>query len=245
MAWKPCKGEIAGYCATTCSSASDFRATDFRPASSRVDGLPGRCSAEHIGALGSVDAEVSVRSRLAFWAKLSQRLAALGNRLGADEHPKIYAALHSRIPMVTPDEQRAVQAESFNDDERFWDTMRDLNASHIEGHKAQIAQAEAKIAEMAPEVAKAAERVEVARGRLEKLERGEDVAGGLGKRLDLRSLIKAAGLTPDMLRRARLFASLTEAEFEALHAPVVTKRWIDAVDKIVEREARRLIRARK
>ena len=147
--------------------------------------------------------------------------------------------------MVTPDEQRAVQEESFKDDERFWDTMRDLNASHIEGHKAQIAQAEAKIAEMAPEVAKAAERVEVARGRLEKLERGEDVAGGLGKRLDLRSLIKAAGLTPDMLRRARLFASLTEAEFEALHAPVVTKRWIDAVDKIVEREARRLIRARK
>jgi hypothetical protein len=205
----------------------------------------GKVQAEHIGALGSVDADVSVRPRLAFWTKLPQRLAALGNRLGADDEPKIRGALHSRIPMVTPDEQRAVQAENFKDDERFWDTMRDLNASHIEGHKAQIAAAEAKIAEMEPEVAKAAEKVEAARSRLEKLERGEDVAGGLGKRFDLRAVIKAAGLTPSMVRRARLFASLTEAEFEALHADEQMKRWNEATDKAFAREARRLIRARR
>jgi hypothetical protein len=42
--------------------------------------------------------------------------------------------------------------------------------------------------------------------------------GGLGKRFDLRALIKAAGLTPSMVRRAQFFASLTEAEFEALLA---------------------------
>jgi hypothetical protein len=34
----------------------------------------------------------------------------------------------------------------------------------------------------------------------------------------LRALIKAAGLTPSMVRRAQFFASLTEAEFEALLA---------------------------
>jgi hypothetical protein len=201
--------------------------------------------AEHIGALGSVDAEVSVRSRVAFWAKIHDRLAALGNRIGADEHAKILGALHGRIPMVTPEDIRAVQDESFADDERFWDTMRDMNASHIEGHKALIAQAESRIAAMEPEVAKAAEKVEVARSKREKLKRCEAVAGGLGKRLDLDALIKAAGLTPSMLRRARLFASMTEAEFEALHAPTVTTRWIDATDKIVKREARRVIRARK
>jgi hypothetical protein len=203
-----------------------------------------KVQAEHIGALGSVDADVSVRSRLAFWAKLPQRLAALGNRLGADDEPKIRGVLHSRIPMVTPDEQRAVQAENFKDDEHFWDTMRDLNASHIEGHKAQIALAEAKVAEMEPEVAKAAEEVEVARTRLAKLKRGEDVAGGLGKRLDLRALIKAPGLTLSLVRRAELFASLTEAEFEALLAPDQMKRRTDAEDKAFDREARRLIRAR-
>jgi hypothetical protein len=201
--------------------------------------------AGHIGALGSADGDASVRSRLAFWAKLPQRLAPLGTRLGADEYPKIYAALHGRIPMVTPDEQRAVQEESFKDDERFWDAMRDLNASHIEGHKAHIATAEAKIAEMEPGVAKAAEEVEVARTKLEKLKRGEEVAGGLGKRLDLRAVIKAAGMTPSLLRRARLSASLTEAEFESLLAPERMHQRIEASDKAFEREARRLIRARK
>jgi hypothetical protein len=224
-----------------------FRLQGNRLQASLVQGrrAAGKVHAEHIGALGSVDAEVSLRSRVAFWAKIHDRLAALGNRIGADEHAKILGALHGRIPMVTPEDIRAVQEESFKDDERFWDGMRDLNASHIEGLKGHIALAESKIAAMEPEVAKAAEKVEVARSKREKLKRGEAVAGGLGKRLDLDALIKAAGLTPSMLRRARLFASMTEAEFEALHAPTVTTRWIDATDKIVEREARRVIIARK
>jgi hypothetical protein len=207
--------------------------------------MAGKVQSQHIGALGSVDAAVSVRSRLAFWAGLPARLAALSNRIGADEHPKIYAALHARIPMVTPDEQRSVQEESFKDDERFWDAIHDLNASQVEGHKALVAHTEATVAAMEPEVARAAEKVEAARSKLDKLKRGEDVRGGLGKRVDPVAAMKAAGITPSMLRRMRLFASLTEAEFEALHAPTVTRRWIDATDKIVAREARRLIRARK
>jgi hypothetical protein len=43
--------------------------------------------------LGSVDAEVSVRERLAFWAKLPERLARLGNRIGPDDQAKVHAAL--------------------------------------------------------------------------------------------------------------------------------------------------------
>jgi hypothetical protein len=105
----------------------------------RVDG---KVRSEHIVSLGSVDADVSVRERIAFWAKLPGRLARLGNRIGPDEHGKIYGALHSRIPMVTPEEQRAVQEENAKDDERFWDAMRDIGASNVEGHKALIARAE-------------------------------------------------------------------------------------------------------
>jgi hypothetical protein len=123
--------------------------------------------------------------------------------------------------------------------------MRDLNASHIEGHKAQIALAEAKIAEMEPEVAKAAEKVEVARSRLEKLKRGESVAGGLGKKLDVIAVMKSAGLTPSDLRRMRLLSSLTNAEFEALLAPTRIHQRIASQDKAFEREARRIIRARR
>ena len=64
--------------------------------------VSGKMQSEHIASLGSVDAAVSVRGRLAFWAKLPERLARLGNRVGPDDQAKIYAALHARIPMVTP-----------------------------------------------------------------------------------------------------------------------------------------------
>ena len=47
--------------------------------------VSGKMQSEHIASLGSVDAEVSVRERLAFWAKLPERLARLGNRVGPDD----------------------------------------------------------------------------------------------------------------------------------------------------------------
>ena len=123
--------------------------------------------------------------------------------------------------------------------------MHSLNAAHIESHKAAIAHAEVKIAAMEPGAAKAAEEAEAARSKLAKIKRGEAVQGGLGKRLDLRALIKAAGLTPSMVRRMRLFANLTEAEFEALLADEQMNRRTAAQDKAFDREVRQTIRARK
>jgi hypothetical protein len=205
----------------------------------------GKVQAEHIGALGSVDASLSVRSRLAFWAKLPQRLAALGNCVGSDGHPKIYAALHSRLPMVTADEQHSLQEENLKDDERFWDMMRDLNAASVEDHKSLIAAAEAKLKGHESAAADASEKLGTAKDRLQRLQRGESVAGGLGKKLDIVAMMKAAGITPKQMERLRLFSNLTETEFESLFEPTRTKRWIDAGDKVFEREARRIIRARK
>jgi hypothetical protein len=65
---------------------------------------------------------------------------------------------------------------SKQDQERFWDTMWDLTASHIEGHKAQIALVEAKIAKM--------ERRRFKRGDspLDRLARLPGPLGGLGPR---------------------------------------------------------------
>ena len=104
----------------------------------RVDG---KVRSEHIASLGSVDADVSVRARIAFWAKLPERLARLANRVGPDEHGKIYGALHARIPMVTAEEQSAVQEENFKDDERFWEAMRDMGTASVEEHRALITRA--------------------------------------------------------------------------------------------------------
>jgi hypothetical protein len=205
----------------------------------RVDG---KVRSEHIASLGSVDVDVSVRERLAFWAKLPGRLARLANRVGVDEHGKIYGALHDRIPMVTPEEQGAVQEENFKDDERFWEALRDSGAGIVEGHKELFAKAEKTIAEHAPRVEEAGENVQAARDRLERLKRGESVSGGLGKRLDFEAELKAAGFTTRQLRRMRLLGSLTKAEFEQMLAAV---HFADATSKAAERETRRIIRARR
>ena len=197
---------------------------------------------EHIASLGSVDADVSVHGRLAFWAKLPGRLARLGNRVGPDDQAKVYAALHARIPMVTPDEQLAIQEANAEGDERFWEAMRDMQTASVGQHKTLIARAETAIAEHASKAAEAGERAQAAKDRLEKIRRGEDVAGGLGKPFDVERALKAAGWTPSDFRRARLQWSLSTAAFETALANMNAAA---AVDKAFGREARRIIRTRR
>ena len=93
-------------------------------------------------------------------------------------------------------------------------------------------------------MAEAAEKVEAAKSRLEKLKRGEDVAGGLGKPFDVRAALKAAGFTERDLRRMRLLASLTEIEMKQASAKTGSEV-VGAADRAIEREAHRIIRARR
>ena len=81
------------------------------------------------------------------------------------------------------------------------------------------ATAETRIAEAEAEAAKAAERREAARERLEKIKRGESLNGGLGKRPDLRAMLKSM-VTPDQFRLVELSAkvNLTDAEFATMVA---------------------------
>ena len=201
----------------------------------------GKVVAEHIGTLGSVDAAMSVRERIAFWAKLPGRLASLGNRVGPDEHAKLYAAIHARIPMVTSDEQRDVQEENAKDEENFWGAMRDINAATAEDHKRLAASAEAKLKEHELAAADAADRYETAKERLAKLREGESVSGGLGKQLDVVARMKALGFTPRRMKQMQLMASLSEADFA-----VLLKRAdpAAAIDKAIDRELRGVMRER-
>jgi hypothetical protein len=170
--------------------------------------VSGKMHSEHIASLGSVDAEVSVRERLAFWAKLPERLARLGNRVGPNDQAKVYAARHARIPMVTPDEQRAIQEANAEGDERFWDAMHDMGTASVDECRALISRAETTIAEHAPKAAEAGERAQAAKDRLERIRRGESVPGGLGKPFDVRAALKAEGFTERDLRRMRLLSAL-------------------------------------
>ena len=62
---------------------------------------------EHLASLGSIETPPSVAARIEFWRRLHERLDQLSNRLDAEMRGKVMDAVHVRVPMVTPDEQRA------------------------------------------------------------------------------------------------------------------------------------------
>jgi hypothetical protein len=127
----------------------------------RVDG---KVQYEHIASLGSIETPPSVAARIVFWQKIHGRLAKLSNRVDATTQAKVLGQIHARIPMVTADEQRTLQLENAEADERFWSNLRDMDASNIESHKGLAATTERAIADMQSNMANAAAKVATAKG---------------------------------------------------------------------------------
>ena len=183
----------------------------------------GRVRHSHVAGLGSIGISPSPADRNAFWTKLHQRLAALANRIGAKAHGAILAAVHARIPMPTPDDQRMVLIENVRADARLWDALADMQAGDIEGHKALAASLLRTIPDREAAAADAAGKARAAAERLARAERGEDV-GGIGKRMTRKALIAAIGWRPADIRHA---LRPVEIEERGAHA--------DLMDEIMKR----------
>src|SRR5262245_12119423 len=99
--------EPGAYRATT--MFVHFRETPYGLAMSLVENRRenGRICHEHVASLGSIETPPSVAARIEFWRGLHERLAQLSNRLDAETRGKVIVAVHARVPMVTPEEQRA------------------------------------------------------------------------------------------------------------------------------------------
>jgi hypothetical protein len=184
--------------------------------SRRVDG---KVHPEHIAALGSVGDPATIAERVAFWGQLHRRLAALSNRIDAEAQAKIIGSIHDRIPMVTIDGMQTLQRENAEADTKFWEDLQGMSAEQAEGHK-NIAAKSARIAADAEKrAAEAAAKAAAARDRLDRLAKGEDVSGGLGKpmtRVDVIKIVKAEGWTASDIRFSMELASLhTEEDFQA------------------------------
>jgi len=165
--------------------------------------IEGKVRHEHIASLGSVEWPPSVEARITFWQRLHERLAKLSNRVDATAQAKILGDIHTRIPMVTLDEQRALQLRNAEADERFWSSLHDMNEVKVEGHRQLVATAERTIVEGQAEMAKAAEVRNTAKARRECLERGENVSGGLGRPLtreDVERILREKGFTASDFR---------------------------------------------
>jgi hypothetical protein len=198
----------------------------------RVDGKP---RSEHIASLGSVPIPVTIAGRVEFYRRASERFKGLANRIGGDDKKKIVAALRAKIPPVTDDEICTVQRENAEADEKFWSGLHGMNADMAEGNKALAATASRKAVEAEAQAKTAAEKAGAAKDRIDRLAKGEDVKGGLGKPMtweDCEKILKDAGQTDDDIRFMREFR-LTEAEFDAFveqscelhHRREKTDRW--------------------
>jgi hypothetical protein len=148
-----CSGKIgsdrrtAGEYATTMYVR--FRATDRRLQVSLVETtrIAGRVHHNHIASLGSIPNGRSLADRIAFWSKLHQRLATLGNRVDSAMQGVVLTAIHARIPMPTQDEQRVLQIKHARENARFWTTMSEVRTEQIAGLNAVAAKALAEATE--------------------------------------------------------------------------------------------------
>jgi hypothetical protein len=198
----------------------------------RVDG-----KVRHIASFGSVEVPPSVEDRIAFWQRLHERLAKLSNRLDAAAQEKILGDVHARIPMVTLDEQRALQLRNAESDEWFWSRIHDMHAGTVEEHKGLATTVERNVAEGEVEIAKVAVHRDAARERIERLRRGEDVPGGLGKPLDVEKTLRQMGFKTADLSHMRTMAALPE---DAI--PILAQEGMIASERATRRLARRLRR---
>jgi hypothetical protein len=160
---------------------------------------------------------------------LHERLGKLGNRVDPTTQGKILGDVHARIPMVTLDEQHALKLENTEADERFWTNLRDTNQANAEDHKRLLATTERTIANMESAAAKAA----AARDRVERLRRGEDVPGGVGKPLtleDILDILRKAGMTTAEIRHCEELAAL----HKAMHKVRGDAAWPELMDELTE-----------
>src|SRR4051812_4490520 len=170
---------------------------------------------EHVASLGSIAQPPTVADRIAFWRKLHERLAKLSNRIDAETHGHVLGAVHRRIPMVTADEQREVQLANAQAEAATWEAVATMYESTAADTKTLVASAERSVAANSNAAKAATEIAEAAKDKLARIERGEMVAG-LGKPVNLASLLAEAGFTKADFRRMRRSAEFTEEQFEAV-----------------------------
>lgn len=221
----------------------------FRPTARRLQvslvetrRVEGKVRHEHIGALGSIETPQSVEGRIAFWQRLHERLAKLGNRVDPTTQGKVLGDVHARIPMVTLDQQRALQLERAEADERFWGGLRDMHQEQVEGHGQLVATADAAIAHGKAAAGAAAAKATAAKDRVERLKRGDDVPGGIGKaftREDFERICRENGIDPEHCVRVNDICNALG--FETLMKVITTEK--DRAERAAVRALHRRVAA--
>jgi hypothetical protein len=183
----------------------------------------GKVRHEHVAGLGSVPLLPSPADRFAFWAKLHQRLATLANRLDSAAHVAILAAVHTRIPMPTAEDQEAARNGGRKANAGLFAALRDKHRD--------LADAYRKGAEQEAGAAEAVDAVEDA------------YASRAMTRAEMRRFLKSIGMTAADLRHCGDLASLCQRLGEDNILPMLSKESVDAGERAARRGVRSLVRS--
>jgi hypothetical protein len=171
----------------------------------------GKVCHEHIASLGSIETPPSVAARIEFWRRLHDRLGKLGNRVDPATQAKMLGDVHARVPMVTPEEQRALQLDNAKADADRWSSIHGMQVATVEDQKGLAATVADAITHGEVNAAEAQAKAKAAHERVERIERGENVEGGLGNpatREDFEAALIKAGFTREELRHCERVSTL-------------------------------------
>jgi hypothetical protein len=201
-----------------------FRTTPTRLEASivetfRVPRVHGAVRQRHLASLGSIPHHASPQDRIAFWRRVNAKLNALSNRIDAATQAKLRGEIHALTPMPTIQDQHEVQKANAQADVKCWQALQDLHAADAEGHRAIASKAARLAADHEARADEAKQKAAAASDRLAKLERGQEVSGGLGKPATFDAIAKAAGLTAADLRLMGRLGEIPEHEFETILLP--------------------------
>lgn len=181
----------------------------FRTARSRLQvslietrRIEGKVRHEHVAGLGTIEMPLTVDGRIEFWRRLHERLGRLANRFDTAALGKVVDEVHARIPMVTAEEIRAHQLENTEAEEHFWQHLAEMQTELAASNDHLAASAQQTATEAKAQAEYASGNAAAARDRGERLKRGEAVAGGLRKPMDMEQTMRAAGMTAASIRRA-------------------------------------------
>ena len=194
--------------------------------------VAGKIRHEHIAGLGAIDIAPSIAARVAFWQQLHERLGKLSNRIDATAQAKVLGEVHARIPMVPIKERRALQLENAEADERFWESLRDMHQANLDDNKGMVEAAGRAVAQAQSGVEAASAKAAAAKDRVARLKRGEEVAGGVDRKLtreDAERAMREAGLSDRDIKKIRIVARLDNAGLE---------EYVAEVDKLHDRARR-------
>jgi hypothetical protein len=188
----------------------------------RVDG---KVRHEHIASLGSVAMPITVADRINFWVKLHERLGRLTNRIDPKTLRCIYDAVNARVPLVTVEEQQALQLENAEADARFWAQLQSMHEAGIEDKRGLIASTEHEIAADETAKANAVSNAEAARTRIERIKKGESVAGGFARPMSVTEILTKAGFSASHIRHLLRVGTLSRCGADEEYYKQVRSLW--------------------